>query len=173
MAAAELSLDGVEFSTLPSGLHVVDEDVVQVFHSVAPRRVSHERVPGRHITKGVHHGISVFRRRKTNEVRPPLPFSHVFSRPEAPCRRACAASASSRSAFSSRSRRARARGGIWRPSRTCPARSRSTGRSRAPSTRRRAATGACSRSGTSDVPFGAWERRASGSTGTRSWHPNA
>lgn len=31
----DLSLDGVEFSSLPSGLHLVDEDVVQVIPIVS------------------------------------------------------------------------------------------------------------------------------------------
>ncbi|KAF8516482.1 hypothetical protein JB92DRAFT_2910206 [Gautieria morchelliformis] len=48
-ASEDLNLDGVEFSTLPSGLHLVDEDVV-------------------HITHQVHHGISLFRRRPTSEA---------------------------------------------------------------------------------------------------------
>ncbi|KAF8585278.1 hypothetical protein K439DRAFT_1388555 [Ramaria rubella] len=48
-ASNDLSLDGVEFKTLPSGLHLVDKDVV-------------------HITHEVHHGISVFRRRPTTEI---------------------------------------------------------------------------------------------------------
>ncbi|KIJ40343.1 hypothetical protein M422DRAFT_780791 [Sphaerobolus stellatus SS14] len=48
-ASEDLNLDGVEFSTLPSGLHLVDEDVV-------------------HITQNVHHGISVFRKRSTAEA---------------------------------------------------------------------------------------------------------
>ncbi|KAG6329631.1 hypothetical protein ID866_9459 [Astraeus odoratus] len=44
----DLSVDGVEFSTLPSGLHLVDRDVV-------------------YFTKDTHPGISVFRRRRTSE----------------------------------------------------------------------------------------------------------
>ncbi|KAF8525184.1 hypothetical protein BU17DRAFT_41847 [Hysterangium stoloniferum] len=48
-ASDDLKLDGVEFTALPSGLHLVDTDVV-------------------HITHKVHHGISVFRRRQTDEA---------------------------------------------------------------------------------------------------------
>ncbi|KAG1820030.1 hypothetical protein EV424DRAFT_1403194 [Suillus variegatus] len=44
----DLELDGVEFSTLPSGLHLVDQDVV-------------------YFTKDTHSGICVFRRRRTAE----------------------------------------------------------------------------------------------------------
>ncbi|KAL4071859.1 hypothetical protein J3A83DRAFT_4236902 [Scleroderma citrinum] len=47
-ASDGLSLDGVEFSTLPSGLHLVDRDVV-------------------YFTKDIHAGVSVFRRRRTSE----------------------------------------------------------------------------------------------------------
>ncbi|KZO97241.1 hypothetical protein CALVIDRAFT_597586 [Calocera viscosa TUFC12733] len=45
----DISLDGVEFSTLPSGLHVVDEDVI-------------------YFTKGSREGVCVFRRVKTDEA---------------------------------------------------------------------------------------------------------
>ncbi|KAI5984480.1 hypothetical protein EDC04DRAFT_2873872 [Pisolithus marmoratus] len=45
---ADLSIDGVEFSTLPSGLHLVDHDIV-------------------YFTKDTHPGVSVFRRRRTSE----------------------------------------------------------------------------------------------------------
>ncbi|EJT98131.1 hypothetical protein DACRYDRAFT_118884 [Dacryopinax primogenitus] len=43
----DISLDGIEFSTLPSGLHVVDEDVI-------------------YFTKGAREGVCVFRRTKTD-----------------------------------------------------------------------------------------------------------
>ncbi|KDQ07819.1 hypothetical protein BOTBODRAFT_59753 [Botryobasidium botryosum FD-172 SS1] len=45
----DIPLDGVEFSSLPSGLHVVDEDVI-------------------YFTKDDFHGICVFRRRRTKEA---------------------------------------------------------------------------------------------------------
>ncbi|KZT57990.1 hypothetical protein CALCODRAFT_517068 [Calocera cornea HHB12733] len=48
-ASDDISLDGVEFSTLPSGLHVVDEDVI-------------------YFTKGSREGVCVFRRVKTDEA---------------------------------------------------------------------------------------------------------
>ncbi|KAI6145014.1 hypothetical protein BKA82DRAFT_652193 [Pisolithus tinctorius] len=47
-ASNDLSIDGVEFSTLPSGLHLVNHDVV-------------------YFTKDTHPGVSVFRRRRTSE----------------------------------------------------------------------------------------------------------
>ncbi|KAH7912115.1 hypothetical protein BJ138DRAFT_1112646 [Hygrophoropsis aurantiaca] len=47
-ASEDLDLTGVEFSTLPSGLHLVDQDVV-------------------YFTKDSHSGVCVFRRRKTTE----------------------------------------------------------------------------------------------------------
>ncbi|KAG2148869.1 hypothetical protein DEU56DRAFT_782570 [Suillus clintonianus] len=47
-ASDDLELDGVEFSTLPSGLHLVDQDVV-------------------YFTKDTHSGVCVFRRRRTAE----------------------------------------------------------------------------------------------------------
>ncbi|KIJ67315.1 hypothetical protein HYDPIDRAFT_148817 [Hydnomerulius pinastri MD-312] len=47
-ASDDLQLDGVEFSTLPSGLHLVDRDVV-------------------YFTKDTHSGVCVFRRRRTTE----------------------------------------------------------------------------------------------------------
>ncbi|KAF9220600.1 hypothetical protein BS17DRAFT_786803 [Gyrodon lividus] len=47
-ASEDLQLDGVEFSTLPSGLHLVDQDVV-------------------YFTKDSHSGVCVFRRRRTSE----------------------------------------------------------------------------------------------------------
>ncbi|KIJ19396.1 hypothetical protein PAXINDRAFT_166590 [Paxillus involutus ATCC 200175] len=47
-ASDDLQLDGVEFSTLPSGLHLVDRDVV-------------------YFTKDTHSGVGVFRRRRTTE----------------------------------------------------------------------------------------------------------
>ncbi|EGO22871.1 hypothetical protein SERLADRAFT_356865 [Serpula lacrymans var. lacrymans S7.9] len=47
-ASDGFNLDGVEFSTLPSGLHLVDQDVV-------------------YFTKDGHAGVCVFRRRKTTE----------------------------------------------------------------------------------------------------------
>ncbi|KAH7925742.1 hypothetical protein BV22DRAFT_1194947 [Leucogyrophana mollusca] len=47
-ASDDLDLNGVEFSTLPSGLHLVDQDVV-------------------YFTKESHSGVCVFRRRKTTE----------------------------------------------------------------------------------------------------------
>ncbi|KAG2098105.1 hypothetical protein BD769DRAFT_1631354 [Suillus cothurnatus] len=47
-ASDDLELDGVEFSTLPSGLHLVDQDVV-------------------YFTKDTHSGVCVFRRRRTTE----------------------------------------------------------------------------------------------------------
>ncbi|KAF8556664.1 hypothetical protein OG21DRAFT_1495348 [Imleria badia] len=47
-ASDDLQLDGVEFSTLPSGLHLVDRDVV-------------------YFTKDSHPGVCVFRRRRTTE----------------------------------------------------------------------------------------------------------
>lgn len=47
-ASNDLSIDGVEFSTLPSGLHLVNHDVV-------------------YFTKDTHPGVSVFRRRRTPE----------------------------------------------------------------------------------------------------------
>lgn len=45
----DLDLTNVEFSSLPSGLHLVEEDVV-------------------YFTKGDHQGVSVFRRRETSET---------------------------------------------------------------------------------------------------------
>lgn len=47
-ASKDLSIDGVEFSILPSGLHLVDHDTV-------------------YFTKDTHPGVSVFRRRRTSE----------------------------------------------------------------------------------------------------------
>ncbi|KAI0292962.1 hypothetical protein B0F90DRAFT_1811880 [Multifurca ochricompacta] len=47
-ASDDLQLDGVEFSSLPSGLHLVEQDVV-------------------YFTKDTHHGVSIFRRRQTSE----------------------------------------------------------------------------------------------------------
>ncbi|EIN04515.1 hypothetical protein PUNSTDRAFT_76382, partial [Punctularia strigosozonata HHB-11173 SS5] len=47
-ASPDLDLNHVEFSALPSGLHLVEEDVV-------------------YFTKGPHHGVCVFRRRRTTE----------------------------------------------------------------------------------------------------------
>ncbi|KAL0947987.1 hypothetical protein HGRIS_010614 [Hohenbuehelia grisea] len=47
-ASDDLSLDHLEYSALPSGLHLVDEDVV-------------------YFNKDGHHGVCVFRRRKTTE----------------------------------------------------------------------------------------------------------
>ncbi|KAF8224903.1 hypothetical protein L208DRAFT_1308524 [Tricholoma matsutake] len=47
-ASDDLNLDNVEFSALPSGLHLVDQDVV-------------------YFTKDEQHGVCVFRRRKTVE----------------------------------------------------------------------------------------------------------
>ncbi|KAG6373655.1 hypothetical protein JVT61DRAFT_6320 [Boletus reticuloceps] len=47
-ASDDLQLDGVEFSTLPSGLHLVERDVV-------------------YFTKDSHPGVCVFRRRRTTE----------------------------------------------------------------------------------------------------------
>ncbi|KAF9233259.1 hypothetical protein BU15DRAFT_90420 [Melanogaster broomeanus] len=47
-ASEDLQLDGVEFSTLPSGLHLVDHDIV-------------------YFTKDNHSGVCIFRRRRTTE----------------------------------------------------------------------------------------------------------
>ncbi|KAH7886752.1 hypothetical protein F5I97DRAFT_1869973 [Phlebopus sp. FC_14] len=47
-ASEDLQLDGVEFSTLPSGLHLVDRDVV-------------------YFAKDAHSGVCIFRRRRTTE----------------------------------------------------------------------------------------------------------
>ncbi|PBK87215.1 hypothetical protein ARMGADRAFT_1047655 [Armillaria gallica] len=47
-ASDDVSLDNLEFSALPSGLHLVEQDVI-------------------YFTKDEHHGVCVFRRRKTTE----------------------------------------------------------------------------------------------------------
>ncbi|KAK0457962.1 uncharacterized protein EV420DRAFT_1643318 [Desarmillaria tabescens] len=47
-ASDDVSLDSLEFSALPSGLHLVEQDVI-------------------YITKDGRHGVCVFRRRKTTE----------------------------------------------------------------------------------------------------------
>ncbi|KAG1748120.1 hypothetical protein EDB19DRAFT_1684366 [Suillus lakei] len=59
-ASDDLELDGVEFSTLPSGLHLVDQDVV-------------------YFTKDTHSGVCVFRRRRTAEQGHRWPTLSTFS----------------------------------------------------------------------------------------------
>ncbi|KAI0064962.1 hypothetical protein BV25DRAFT_1906451 [Artomyces pyxidatus] len=48
-ATDDVHLDGVEFSSLPSGLHLVEQDVL-------------------YFTNNEHHGVAVFKRRKTTEL---------------------------------------------------------------------------------------------------------
>lgn len=64
--ALDLSLDHLEFSALPSGLHLVEQDVVCVlswcFSSCVCSQISH-----RYFTKDGQHGVCIFQRRKTAE----------------------------------------------------------------------------------------------------------
>lgn len=64
---ADLQLDGVEFSTLPSGLHLVDQDVVCVplFHGLILAIFTN--VAFSYFTKDNYPGVCVFRRRRTTE----------------------------------------------------------------------------------------------------------
>ena len=65
LARADLQLDGVEFSSLPSGLHLVEEDVVYVSHSSPCALV----LPlwTRYFTKDGLRGVCIFTRRSTTE----------------------------------------------------------------------------------------------------------
>ncbi len=62
---ADLDLSNVEFSCLPSGLHAVERDVVCVFSLPCVCLLS--RPPRSYFTKDDHHGVCVFRRRRTSE----------------------------------------------------------------------------------------------------------
>jgi hypothetical protein len=62
----DLDLTNVEFSSLPSGLHLVEEDVVCVLSSVLKLPLF-STPRSRYFTKGDNQGVSVFRRRETSE----------------------------------------------------------------------------------------------------------
>ncbi|KAJ7199700.1 hypothetical protein GGX14DRAFT_661774 [Mycena pura] len=68
-ANEDLSLDNLEFSALPSGLHLVEQDVVCVSR-FTPASGPHLRrwvCPTTYFNKDGQHGVCVFRRRKTTE----------------------------------------------------------------------------------------------------------
>lgn len=61
----DLSLDHLEFSALPSGLHLVEQDVVyEVFSPSLPHLLLRNY---RYFTKDGQHGVCIFRRRRTTE----------------------------------------------------------------------------------------------------------
>ena len=60
----DLSLDHLEFSALPSGLHLVDQDVMCAPPSLL---LSSSQFSSSYFTKDGQHGVCVFRRRKSTE----------------------------------------------------------------------------------------------------------
>jgi hypothetical protein len=62
----DLDLEGVEFSALPSGLHLVPQDVVCVFSIYWHIQLASNML-SRYFTKDDRHGVCIFRRRETTE----------------------------------------------------------------------------------------------------------
>ena len=69
----DIQLDGVEFSSLPSGLHLVEQDVVYVCRSLMREPYApclpHSTVflPTSYFSNDTHRGVCIFRRRQTSE----------------------------------------------------------------------------------------------------------